>query len=231
MKRDTATEAMSISPWGTEALMRKPKLWAGLDVGVETTSLCVIDDKGKVLRKCSCATATKDVRQELAAFRRNRFASVILEAGPGIHLARGLRSLGYPVELYEARKLSKFLRVRRNKTDAGDANGIAEAGRIGATLISRVYLKDLDVQCLQSLLAIRRALIRQRVATKNMLGRLFDQFGGRLRPTDAQGGLNQEVQKEIRKTFRIEPQALTSELRYPPLNNPGRTLVTPIAWR
>ena len=33
------------------------------------------------------------------------------------------RGLGYPVELYETRQLSKFLRVRRNKIDAGDAKG------------------------------------------------------------------------------------------------------------
>lgn len=194
--------------------MQRNKLWAGLDVGVETTSVCVIDCAGEVLRDCACPTATRDVRHELASFRRSRFASVGLEAGSGTHLARALRSLGYPVELFETRKLSKFLRVRRNKTDAGDANGIAEAARIGSSLVSRVYLKDLDNQCLQSRLTIRRHLIRHRVAVSSMIGRLIEQFGGRLRPTKAKGQLRRFVQAEIRKIFRDEPRALTAELRY-----------------
>lgn len=194
--------------------MAKSKLWAGLDVGVESTSLCVINAQGEILRECSCASATRAVRHELAAFRRPRFASVIVEAGTGTHLARGLKRLGYPVELYEARALSRFLRSRRNKTDAGDANGIAEAGRIGASMVSKVYLKDFDIECLQTQLTIRRALIRQRVATKGLLGRLFDQFGGRLRSSKAKGGVKNAVQKGIPKVFRDAPPSLTSELRY-----------------
>jgi transposase len=194
--------------------MARKKLWAGLDVGVETTSVCIIDESGEVLHECKCQTATKAVRHELTHFRRSRFASVILEAGSGTHLARGLRGLGYPVELYETVKLSKFLRIRRNKTDAGDANGIAEAGRIGQSTVSRVYLKDLDSECLQARLTIRRQLIRQRVATRNMIGRLVEQFGGRLGRSKAEHQLRRNVQAEIKRLFRDEPRALTSELRY-----------------
>lgn len=104
------------------AVKRKP-LWAGVDVGVETASVCIIDGAGEVIHEGVCPTLTKHVRHELTTFRRNRFASVALEAGTGTHIARALRSLGYPVELYETRQLSKFLRVRRNKIDAGDAKG------------------------------------------------------------------------------------------------------------
>ena len=117
--------------------MRRNKLWAGLDVGVETTSVCIIDSAGEVLRDCACPTATRDVRHELATFRRSRFASVGPEASSGTHLARGFRSLGYTMEPFETRKLSKFLRVRTKKTDAGDANGIAEVERPCLTSSSR----------------------------------------------------------------------------------------------
>src|SRR5436190_14173457 len=110
--------------------MRKKWLWAGIDLGVETASICIIDNDGRVLHENSCTCSATQVRHELCTFRRTRFASVGLEAGTGVHVARGLRSYGYPVELYEPRQLSKFLRARRNKTDAGDAKGIAEAGRI-----------------------------------------------------------------------------------------------------
>jgi len=197
-----------------EAAVRKKWLWAGVDLGVETASVCIIDDSGEVLHEGVCPSAADSVRRELTCFRRTRFASVALEAGTGTHVARGLRSLGYPIELYEARQLSKFLRVRRNKTDAGDAQGIAEAGRIGASIVSKVYLKSIDSQALQSRLAIRRHLIRQRVAAINMLGRQIEVFGGRLRCNPLRKGLRSAVEAEIRSLFRSGSSPLVAQLRY-----------------
>ena len=116
--------------------MRGP-LWAGLDVGVETTAICVINAAGSTVHEATCPTRLKSVHRELACLRRRKSARVGLEAATGTMLARGLRNLGYQVDLYEQRQLSKFLRLRRNKTDAGDALGIAEAGRLGAARPSR----------------------------------------------------------------------------------------------
>jgi transposase len=194
--------------------MKKKRLWAGIDLGVETGSVCIIDDAGEVLHEGICPSVTKTVRHELARFRRTRFASVGIEAGTGTHVARGLRSLGYPVELYESRQLSKFLRVRRNKTDAGDARGIAEAARISASLVSKVYLKSLDSQSLQSRLAIRRHLMRQRVAAANMLGRQIELFGGRLQCKSKRCSLRSAVEVEIRKLFGNGSSALVAQLRF-----------------
>lgn len=194
--------------------MRKNRLWAGIDLGVEMASVCIIDNAGDVLHEGVCPSSAENVRHELGNFRRTRFASVALESGVGTHVARGLRSRGYPVELYEARQLSKFLRVRRNKTDAGDARGIAEAGRISATLVSKVYLKSLESQSLQSRLAIRRHLIGQRVATVNMLGRQIELFGGRLRCDAKRDGFRPVVEAELRKLFPDRSSSLVAQLRF-----------------
>jgi transposase len=197
-----------------EAAVKKNRLWAGVDLGVEAARVCVIDDAGEVLRERDCPSCAKDVRHALTGFRRTRFASVALEAGTGIHIARGLRNLGYPVELLETRQLSKFLRARRNKTDAGDARGIAEAGRISASLVSKVYLKSLDSQALQSRLAIRRHLVHQRVAAVNMLGRQIELFGGRLRCQARRRNFRSAAEAEIRKIGRTGPTDLVEQLRY-----------------
>lgn len=194
--------------------MKRKRLWAGVDLGVETANVCVIDDAGDVLHEHHCPSRAKDVRHGLAKFRRTRFAKVALEAGTGTHVARGLRNLGYPVELYETRQLSKFLRARRNKTDAGDARGIAEAGRISATLVSKVYLKSLDSQALQSRLSIRRHLIRQRIAAVSMLGRQIELFGGRLRSTPKSGTFRAAAEAEIRRIDVSGSAALVEQLRY-----------------
>jgi transposase len=189
------------------------RFWAGLDVGVETTAVCVIDDAGEIVHEGSCPTAVKSVHRELVCLRRRRFATVGLEAATGTTLARGLRNLGYKVELYEQRQLSKFLRLRRNKTDAGDAIGIAEAGRLGATTVSRIHLKSLECQCLQSRLTIRRHLIRQRIAAVNILGRQLEHFGGRL-PRKDLTRLRYNVEAEIRKIFGRTPNDLVRALRH-----------------
>lgn len=194
--------------------MKKKRLWAGIDLGVETASVCIIDDAGEVVHEGVCPSATENVRHELGHFRRTRFASVGFESGVGTHVARGLRSRGYPVELYEARQLSKFLRIRRNKTDAGDARGIAEAGRISASLVSKVYLKSLESQTLQSRLAIRRHLIGQRVATVNMLGRQIEQFGGRLHCDAKRIGFRKAAEAEIRKLFADRSNSAVAQLRF-----------------
>jgi len=189
-------------------------IWAGLDVGVETISICVIDDAGEVLHQAACSSTLKSVHKELSWLRRRRRARVALEAGVGTGIARGLRSLGYSVDIYETRQLSKFLRVRRNKTDAGDANGIAEAGRIGAAAVSKVYLKTLEGQSLQSRLTIRRQLIRERVAAVNLLCRQFELFGGRITGCTKCAPLRQKAEAEIRKLFGRTPSAIASDLQY-----------------
>lgn len=188
------------------------KMWAGLDVGVETTSICVIDAVGNVLHECVCPTNVKSVHAELRFLRRRRFARIGLESGPGIPLARGLRTLGYTVDIYESRKLSKFLKIRRNKTDSGDANGIAEAGRLATSLVSKVYMKSLECQALGSRLTIRRHMIRTRVRSVNLLGRQLEFFGGRLARC-APRQLREKVEVQLKELFGKASNPCVSELR------------------
>ena len=190
------------------------RFWAGLDVGVETTSLCVIDDRGEILREAVCPTKVKDVHQELAFMKRRRFSKVGLEAGVGTTLARGLRNLGYSVDIYEARQLSKFLRLRRNKTDAGDAFGIAQAGRLATPIVSKVHLKTFECQSLASRLAIRRHLIGARIRAVNQLCRQIESFGGRVRPCRTAKELHSAAEVQIREIFGRDPNALVMEFRY-----------------
>jgi transposase len=187
--------------------------WAGLDVGVETTSVCVINDDGEVLREATRRTDLREIHEELKWLRRRKSAHVGMEAGVGLALARGLRTLGYSVELYEARQLSKFLRSRRNKTDAGDAAGIAEAGRVGTPLVSKVFMKSLECQLLQSRLIIRRHLISQRVMTVNLLCRQIEYYGGRISGLKVGGQLRRKVEPELKRLFSGMPNSVAPELR------------------
>ena len=189
------------------------RLWAGLDVGVETTKVCVIDEAGEVLHEAVCATNVKSVHKELVFLKRRKSATVALESGMGISLARGLRSLGYSVDIYETRQLSGFLKVRRVKTDAGDANGIAQAGRIGACLVSKVHLKSLECQSLSARLRIRRNMVLARTRAVNLLCRQLEQFGGRVTRSTRSPLLQQSAEAEIQTLFGRTSTLLVKDLR------------------
>ena len=187
------------------------EIFAGLDTGVETTSLCVIDGNGEILQQGHCRSDPHAIHCELRWMRRRRLATVGLEAG-GAAIARGLRSLGYKVEIFETRQLSKFLRVRRNKTDLDDARGIAEAVRLGRSTLSRVHLKSLECQSLQSRLVFRRRVIKQRIATVNLLCRQLELYGGRIKRNDAIAHLPARARAEITKVFGRQRSTLVQEL-------------------
>ena len=189
------------------------KLWAGLDVGVETTSVCIIDDLGEILQESTCPSTLQGIDNEIRWLRRRRFARVGVEASTSSAIVRGLRSRGYCIDAYETRRLSKFLRVRRNKTDAGDALGIAEVGRIGPSLVPKVHMKNLECQSLQSRLLIRKFLIQDRVAAMSLLCRQLELYGGRIRKSQISMRFRSQVEAELRKVFGRHSSPLVLELR------------------
>jgi transposase len=187
-------------------------IWAGLDVGVETIRVCVIDDAGSILHEASCPSDIDSVEREIGWLRRRPLARVGLEASGCVALARRLKSLGYSVDVYETRQLSKFLRLRRNKTDAGDALGIAEAGRLGQSVLSKVHIKSFECQSLQSRLTVRRFLIRQRVAAVNLLCRQLEAYGGRINRSTRSLRFGVLVRDELTKVFGGSRSPLKGQL-------------------
>ena len=117
------------------------------------------------------------------------------------------------VEIYEARQLSKFLRIRRDKTDAGDALGIAHAGRIASPLVSRVHLKSLECQSLACRLKIRRHLIKVRTDAVSLIRRQLELFGARLQP-GSPAALRKKVEAQIRIAFGRTPDPLVPEFKH-----------------
>lgn len=100
--------------------MEGSRYWAGLDMGEVTTTVCVVDGAGEVLHEQSCPSSVEAVEEALNGYAAG-LGLIAVEAGVGTHLIRKLRARGLPVQMFEARKASRFLGIRTNKTDAGDA--------------------------------------------------------------------------------------------------------------
>ena len=91
--------------------------FAGLDVSVKETSICIVDDAGKIVREVKVASEP----QALLAVLKNlayHFKRIGLEAGSlSQWLFSALAEAGLPVICVETRHMQAVLKAQINKTD------------------------------------------------------------------------------------------------------------------
>ena len=184
--------------------MTTETLWAGIDLGQRESHVCLVDDTGITLREESCETSLESISRVLTS--ENRQPQVIAaEAGTEPHIIRKLRGAGFPLVIFEARKASRFLAIRRSKTDASDARGLADLARLGCHTVSQVHLKSLECQQLRSQLAMRQRLVRVRVATEGAIRSRLALYGKRLERQYSPELLRERVYAEL-DCLRAEEQ-------------------------
>ena len=149
--------------------------FAGLDVSVKETSVCIVDDTGKIVREVKVASEP----EALLAVLTNpayRFKRIGLEAGPlSQWLFSALAEAGLPVICVETRHMRAVLKAQINKTDRNDARGIAQMMRVG--LYRPVHVKTLRSQKLRMLLTHRKLLQSKAIAIENDLRATLRNFG------------------------------------------------------
>src|SRR5215831_187124 len=102
--------------------------FAGLDVSVKETSICIVDGAGKIVREVKVASEP----EALLAVLKNpayHFKRIGLEAGPlSQWLFSALAEAGLPVICVETRHMQAVLKAQINKTDRNDARGALSSG-------------------------------------------------------------------------------------------------------
>lgn len=150
-------------------------LFAGLDVSVEETSICVVDNDGKITRETKVPSEPEAIRSALADCA-DRLGRIGVEASSlGIWLHRELTSAGLPAIVVEARHMRASLSAMRNKTDRNDARGIAQMMRMG--WYRAVHVKSDANQRLRTLLANRRLLKRKLIDLENHIRGALRTYG------------------------------------------------------
>jgi transposase len=149
--------------------------FAGLDVSVKETSVCIVDETGKIVREVKVASEPA----ALLAVLKNpayRFKRIGLEAGPlSQWLFSALAEADLPVICVETRHMRAALKAQINKTDRNDARGIAQMMRAG--LYRPVHVKTLRSQKLRMLLTHRKLLQSKAIAIENDLRATLRNFG------------------------------------------------------
>src|SRR3974390_2851783 len=149
--------------------------FAGLDVSVKETSVCILDDAGKIVKEVKVSSEPKALLKVLTN-PAYRFKRIGLEAGPlSQWLLSALAEAGLPVICVETRHMRAVLQAQINKTDRNDARGIAQMMRVG--LYRPVHVKTLRSQKLRMLLTHRKLLQSKAIAVDNDLRGTLRNFG------------------------------------------------------
>ena len=151
------------------------KHYAGLDVSVKETSVCIVDEAGKVCREVKVPSHPEDLVRLLKdpAWQLERIG---LEAGPlSQWLSSGLAEAGLPVVCIETRHTKAFLKAQVNKSDRNDARGIAQMMRVN--LFRPVHVKTLTSQKRRALLTARKLLQEKAISIENDIRGLLRNFG------------------------------------------------------
>jgi transposase len=128
--------------------------YAGIDVSLECSSVCVVEAGGNIIRESEIASEPEAL---IAWFRSLGFAvaRIGLEAGPlSQWLYAAMRDAGLPVELLETRHVRDAFKAMPVKTDRKDARNIAQLMRLG--WFRPVHCKSIEAQETRAILGARK---------------------------------------------------------------------------
>jgi transposase len=152
--------------------------FAGLDVSMKETHVCVVDRDGDVVLETMATTLPEAIAAALA--KAPSCQRVVLETGRmAPTLYHGLAALGVPVICIESRQAYQALKsLATHKTDRNDARGLAQLARTG--FFKPVHVKSLPAHAVRALILARKKLVGQRVTLENQIRGLAVVFGVRL---------------------------------------------------
>ena len=149
--------------------------YAGIDVSLECSSVCVVDASGKIVREAKVASEPAAL---IAWFRSVglNMVRIGLEAGPFSQwLYPAMKEAGLAVELLETRHVRNAFKTMAVKTDRKDARGIAELMRVG--WFRPVHCKSMAAQETRVMLTARTLVQSKLYDVEMSLRGLLRNFG------------------------------------------------------
>src|SRR5258708_13899977 len=149
--------------------------YAGIDVSLECSSVCVVDTNGKILREARVASEPEAL---IAWFASLGFGleRIGLEAGPlSQWLFAAMREAGLVVELLETRHVRKAFEAMPVKSGRNDARGIAQLVRLG--WFRPTHCESISAQETRTLLTARKLVQSKLRDVENSLRGILRGFG------------------------------------------------------
>ena len=159
--------------------------YAGIDVSLECSHVCVVDATGKIVREAKPASQPEAL---IAWFRSLGFelVRVGLEAGPlSQWLYAAMKKAGLAVELLETRHVSNAFKAMPVKSDRNDARNIAQLMRLG--WFRPVHCKSMSAQETRAMLTARKLIQSKLQDVENSLRGILRGFGLKVGKTTSRG--------------------------------------------
>jgi transposase len=155
--------------------------YAGIDVSLEWSSVCVVDATGKIVREAKVASEPEALIAWFGALGL-ALERIGLEAGPlSQWLYAAIRQAGLAVELLETRHVRDAFKAMPVKSDRNDARGIAQLMRLG--WFRPVHCKSLGAQEVRALLTARKLVQSKLFDVEMSLRGILRGFGLKVGPT------------------------------------------------
>jgi transposase len=148
--------------------------YIGLDVSMKETVVS-IRRKGKRIWRGRCAS-DPNVIADLVRKRAPAAKRVVFETGPlSVWFYHVLCAEGLPAICIDARHAKAALDMAANKTDANDADGLAELAEVG--FFREVRVKGFDSMLTRTLVMARTRLVRVTTELSNQIRGVMKTFG------------------------------------------------------
>jgi transposase len=205
--------------------------YAGIDVSLKDSRVCVMDAAGKIVREAKVPSEPEALVRVFAE-RAWPVVRIGLEAGPLSQWRHaGLAAAGHEVGLLETRHVKAALSARTVKTDRTDARGLAPLARLGG--FRPVHATSAEARAGRARLAGRKLRPSTRREVELSLRGLLRGFGRKVGEV-SRGRLKARVRERI-----AGPAMLTSVIgarlqartalgrEFPALHRQRRTIARP----
>src|ERR1700742_4805436 len=149
--------------------------YAGIDVSLEYSSVCVVDVTGKLAREGKVASEPEALVTWLRCLGL-RLERIGLEAGPlSQWLYMAMKKAGLAMELLETRHVRDAFKAMPVKSDRNDARGIAQLMRLG--WFRPVHCKSIGGEETRAMVNARKLVQTKLLDVENSLRGIFRGFG------------------------------------------------------
>lgn len=152
--------------------------YAGLDVSLEETAICVIDEMGRLVKETRAASEPQALIAALSGIGLPLERIGLEACSLAAWLHDGLRDAGLPAICIETRQANAAMKTMPNKTDRNDARALAQIMRTG--WYRRVHVKTRQCRLWRSLLVARRTVLNEMRSIENVVRAILREGGIKL---------------------------------------------------
>ena len=154
------------------------RYFAGLDVSLKETTICVVDEPGEIVREMRAASEPQALVVVLRALELVLERIGLEACSLTAWLHEEMCAAGLPVICIETRLANAAMKTMPNKTDRNDARALAQIMRTG--WYRAVHVKSRQCRRWRSLLVARRTVLNEMRTIENVVRAILREAGIKL---------------------------------------------------